>query len=113
MNGISSVVRGQTASWRSLEGYLHAYTTALKDKPTADRPFRKAFIDAFAGTGYREIRRDDGDSKQQSLEFPDLAGEEPSNSSMAPRGSRSEPSRHSTSTSSSSRVQRAALSSRG
>lgn len=60
-----------------LEGYLHAYTTALKDKPTADRPFRKAFVDAFAGTGYREIRRDEADSGQQSLEFPDLAGEEP------------------------------------
>ncbi len=60
-----------------LESYLQAYTTALKDKPSRDRPFRKAFVDAFAGTGYREIRRAEDDSDQQSLEFPDLAGEEP------------------------------------
>jgi len=60
-----------------LESYLQAYTTALKDKPSRGRPFRKAFVDAFAGTGYREIRRDEHNSDQQSLEFPDLAGEEP------------------------------------
>jgi len=62
---------------RVLKGYLQGYTTALKDKPFAARPFRKAFIDAFAGTGYRHIRRDDPNSSQQVLEFPDLAGEEP------------------------------------
>ena len=33
--------------------YLRAYTTALKDKPSPQRPFVKAYIDAFAGTGYR------------------------------------------------------------
>lgn len=33
-----------------LEKYLAAYSKALKDKPTAKRPFRKAYIDAFAGT---------------------------------------------------------------
>jgi len=30
-----------------LEKYLTAYTKALKDKPSADRAFRKAYIDAF------------------------------------------------------------------
>ena len=51
-----------------LAGYLHSYTTALKDKPTAERPFRKAFIDAFAGTGYRDVRRDEeSDSSQGPL----------------------------------------------
>ena len=37
-----------------LAGYLQSYTTALKNKPTPKNPFRKAFIDAFAGSGYRE-----------------------------------------------------------
>lgn len=60
-----------------LAGYLRSYTTALKDKPTPADPFRKAFIDAFAGTGYRDIRRDDMSASAQSLLFPDLAEEEP------------------------------------
>lgn len=60
-----------------LAGYLQSYTTALKDKPTAGNPFRKAFIDAFAGTGYRDIRRDDKTASAQSLLFPDLAEKEP------------------------------------
>lgn len=60
-----------------LAGYLKSYTTALKDKPTAAQPFRKAFIDAFAGTGYRDARRDDNLDPAQSLLFPDLAGNEP------------------------------------
>ncbi|MCP3957959.1 MAG: three-Cys-motif partner protein TcmP [bacterium] len=59
-----------------LKGYLQSYTTALKDKPTPSNPFRKAFIDAFAGTGYRDARRDDIETGQ-SLLFPDLAGPEP------------------------------------
>src|SRR5215468_4559267 len=54
-----------------LEKYLAAYMRALKDKPTAERPFRKAYIDAFAGTGYRTMRRDEGSSA--NLAFPDLA----------------------------------------
>lgn len=33
-----------------LKDYLAAYTMALKKKP-----FSKMYIDAFAGTGYREI----------------------------------------------------------
>lgn len=61
-----------------LAGYLRAYTTALKDKPTAANPFSKAFIDAFAGTGYRDARRDDGDARSEiPLPFPDLAEQEP------------------------------------
>jgi three-Cys-motif partner protein len=33
--------------------YLSAYTTALKDKPSPEKPFVKGYIDAFAGTGSR------------------------------------------------------------
>lgn len=36
-----------------LKEYLAAYTKALKDKPPAAQPFRKAYIDAFAGSGSR------------------------------------------------------------
>lgn len=61
-----------------LAGYLHSYTTALKDKPTPANPFRKAFIDAFAGTGYRDARRDEAKAPStQNLLFPDFAGKEP------------------------------------
>ena len=61
-----------------LERYLRSYTTALKDKPNPARPFRKEFIDAFAGSGYRDApRAADGTHDTQSLLFPDLADEEP------------------------------------
>ena len=60
-----------------LQKYMRAYTTALRDKPSVERPFRKAFIDAFAGTGYRNARRSDGESQSQELLFPDLAEKEP------------------------------------
>jgi len=61
-----------------LGAYLSAYTTALKDKPTATRPFKKGFIDAFAGTGYRDgIHRQSVGLDGQSTLFPDLAGDEP------------------------------------
>lgn len=61
-----------------LAGYLTSYTTALKDKPTPDRAFKKGYIDAFAGTGYRDVRRDDSAADSpQSLLFPDLAENEP------------------------------------
>lgn len=45
--------------------YLSAYTTIL-----SKQPFRTAYIDAFAGTGYRELRR-----SPKSVEplFPELA----------------------------------------
>jgi three-Cys-motif partner protein len=49
--------------------YLSAYTTALTGK------FKLAYIDAFAGTGYRTSRRIDDDA---SLLFPDLAATETS-----------------------------------
>lgn len=60
-----------------LDGYLTAYTTALKDKPTAHRPFRKAYIDAFAGTGYRDAKRMTELEGQGSLPLPELAEDEP------------------------------------
>lgn len=50
--------------------YLEAYTTALKNQP-----FTTAYIDAFAGTGYRTLKR--ADETEKGLLFPDLAGEEP------------------------------------
>lgn len=56
-----------------LAKYLAAYTTALKDKPSADRPFKKAYIDAFAGTGYRSMRSEDESKDSPNLVFPDLA----------------------------------------
>jgi three-Cys-motif partner protein len=37
-----------------LKGYLGAYTIALKDQP-----FKTAYIDAFAGTGYHLLERID------------------------------------------------------
>ncbi len=57
--------------------YLRSYTTALKDKPTREKPFRKAFIDAFAGTGYRSPSAESPDQQTQERLFPDLAALEP------------------------------------
>src|SRR5206468_508721 len=48
-----------------LEGYLSAYTTALKNSSLG-----KGYIDAFAGTGYRDV------SDRLDL-LPDLIEEEP------------------------------------
>jgi three-Cys-motif partner protein len=62
-----------TAKLDVLSRYLTGYTTALKDKPLRERPFRKAYIDAFAGTGYRTVET----GGQHGLLFPDLAGTEP------------------------------------
>jgi len=56
-----------------LEHYLAAYTRALKNKPTAARPFRKAYIDAFAGTGSRAAREPTPSAPAETLLFPDLA----------------------------------------
>jgi len=55
-----------------LKDYLAAYTKALKDKPTAALSFRKAYIDAFAGTGTRTARERDTSSAAGTLLFPDL-----------------------------------------
>lgn len=58
--------------------YLRSYTTALKDKPTRDRPFAKTYIDAFAGTGYREARHPTSRAPADApLLLPDLAASEP------------------------------------
>jgi three-Cys-motif partner protein len=67
-----------TAKLDVLAKYLASYTTALKDKPSNEHPFRKGYIDAFAGTGYRDARRDGRDSaSSQVLLLPDLAEKEP------------------------------------
>ena len=55
-----------------LAKYLQSYTTALKQTR-----FHKLYIDAFAGTGYRDVRRDDEEDSPQSTLFPDLAEPEP------------------------------------
>jgi three-Cys-motif partner protein len=54
-----------------LGDYLHGYTTALKN-----RPFKTAYIDAFAGTGYRSLR-EPTDDPGEGLIFPDLAEADP------------------------------------
>jgi len=59
-----------TAKLEVLRAYLESYTTALKNKT-----FRKAYIDAFAGTGYRDPCRNDRENL--SSLFPDLAADEP------------------------------------
>lgn len=48
--------------------YLRAYTTIM-----SKQSFRFAYIDAFAGTGYREMESDEGTDE---LMFPDLASPE-------------------------------------
>jgi three-Cys-motif partner protein len=55
-----------------LAGYLRSYTTALRNTP-----FRKLYIDAFAGTGYRDAGRGDEEGSPQSALFPDMAEPEP------------------------------------
>lgn len=41
----------------AIEKYLSAYNTALKAKPTPERPFERIYIDAFAGTGFQTRKR--------------------------------------------------------
>jgi len=61
-----------------IASYLAAYTKALKAQPTPERPFRKTYIDAFAGTGYRTWRHGTADdSTGESLLFPELAAAAP------------------------------------
>ena len=50
----------------AISGYYNAYTTALKQKPFKDRPFRLVYIDAFAGTGYVNLKS--GHLAGQSME---------------------------------------------
>jgi len=63
-----------------LADHLAAYTKALKDKPSAKHPFRKAYIDAFAGTGYRVMQRDGG-----CVEEPALPGSRRDRATGTPR----------------------------
>jgi len=52
-----------------LADYLRRYNMALKDQP-----FRRAYIDAFAGTGYRHLKhRVKRGNNQTLLIFPELA----------------------------------------
>ena len=44
--------------------YLHAYTTIM-----SKQPFRFAYIDAFAGTGYRELKQDEDMGSAMFPEF--------------------------------------------
>jgi three-Cys-motif partner protein len=57
--------------------YLRGYTTALREQPSKERPFRKTYIDAFAGTGYREARAEGQEEDGLGLLLPDLAEREP------------------------------------
>lgn len=61
-----------TVKLKVLAKYLQAYTTALKETP-----FQKLYIDAFAGTGYRDVRHDEEDDSSQNTLFPDMAEPEP------------------------------------
>lgn len=54
-----------------LSKYLAAYTKALRNQP-----FKTAYIDAFAGTGYRTMRLREEEPSSELL-FPDLATSEP------------------------------------
>src|SRR6202035_2982743 len=57
-----------------LAKYLASYTTALKNTP-----FEKLYIDAFAGTGYRDAQRreDEAGATPQELLLPALPEREP------------------------------------
>ena len=55
-----------------IENYLSAYTTALKFQS-----FRKSYIDAFAGTGYRTSRGGSIAESTDPLLLPELAEREP------------------------------------
>lgn len=69
MNAMQNFGGGWTTKKLELvQKYLTAYTTALKNQP-----FNLLYIDAFAGTGYRNIKSIDS---QKELMFPDLAGED-------------------------------------
>lgn len=39
--------------------YLNFFNTALQHQPTKDKPFKRIYIDAFAGTGQCDIKVDD------------------------------------------------------
>lgn len=53
---------------KRVKKYLAAYTTIMSNKP-----FRTAYIDAFAGTGYRQLKYE---QKPSELMFPELVEKE-------------------------------------
>ena len=53
---------------RRVEKYLKAYNVALKNQP-----FTREYIDAFAGTGYREVKQSDS---KAGLLLPELVEED-------------------------------------
>lgn len=57
------------AKLNCISDYLSAYTNALKNQP-----FEKLYIDAFAGTGYRELKRENGSNE---VLLQELADDEP------------------------------------
>ncbi|MBK6682857.1 MAG: three-Cys-motif partner protein TcmP [Deltaproteobacteria bacterium] len=56
-----------------LAKYLNATRRRWRAKPTPEQPFRKAYIDAFAGTGTRTARARGVERRLRDLLFPDLA----------------------------------------
>lgn len=55
-----TAMRGKGGPWterklKAVGGYLEAFNSALKDKPTPTHPFTRIYIDAFAGSGDREL----------------------------------------------------------
>lgn len=56
-----------------VKAYLKAYTTALKNKPTQENPFTLVYVDAFAGTGYRDKEAIDNNG---DFLFQDQAGDD-------------------------------------
>lgn len=74
-NGVASHTFG--GDWMSkkldiLERYLQSYTRALKNQR-----FVTEYIDAFAGTGYREPPSKAAISERDALLFPELSANEP------------------------------------
>ena len=66
---ISLEATGLRRSWRFLSSYLRAYTNALKNQK-----FKKIYIDAFAGTGYRQLKAEPSDSTPL---FAEISADEP------------------------------------
>lgn len=56
-----------------LKDFMAAYAKALKEKPPAAQPFRKPYIDAFAGTGSSTAREHETSGAAETLLFSDLA----------------------------------------
>ena len=53
-------MKGKGGAWterklKALREYMTAFNTALRNKPSESSPFERVYIDAFAGTGDREL----------------------------------------------------------